>query len=252
MASAPGKVNLSKIVAVEKGVKARTDASITSAYHKAQQAPAFVGLSRSYQPKNDDGDKLPDENQVIQTNPFDLIRMFSDAQVTFADVIATKDWGNTEAKADVVVDGLTLIKDVPVTYLLFLEKKLVDVKTFINSLPTLSPTEKWLWDETNGVWATEPAGTAKTAKVPDVQVLYEATDKHPAQVQPFNRDVVQGTWTTIKYSSALPPTEIATLQARVTKVLEAVKFAREEANMYEAAQQHVAQGVFDYIFPPSS
>lgn len=241
-------VTLNKIVAVEKGVKTRTDGEIAAVYHRAKQAPQFLGIARSYKPKDDDGDALPSENQVVAYKPQELIDMFVGAQVTFANVIATKDWGNTTAKADVVVGDTVLIKDVPVTYLLFLEKKLTDVKTFINNLPVLPAGENWTLDEQNGVWASEPAGTVRTRKIPDVQVLYPATDKHPAQVKAFDRDEVVGYWTTTKYSSALPATRVQELLDRVTTVLEAVKFAREQANMAEVTQMHVADDVLGYIF----
>ena len=51
-------------------------------------------------------------------------------------VLATQDFANCQAKANVVVDGQTILKEVPVTHLLFLEKQLVDLRTFIDGLPT--------------------------------------------------------------------------------------------------------------------
>jgi hypothetical protein len=59
------------------------------------------------------------------------------------DLAATQDFANTEAKASVVVDGQTILTDVPVPYLLFLEKQLQDVKTFVLSLPVLSIDKDW-------------------------------------------------------------------------------------------------------------
>lgn len=241
-------VTLNKIVAVEKGVKTRTETEITKVYHLAQKGDLFTGLARSYTPKDDDGDALPPENQVIAAKVEDLIAGFADAQVVFSNVIATKDWGNCDAKADIVIDGNTIVANVPVTYLLFLEKKLIEVKAFISKLPVLPPTENWTWDDQLLCWRSEPASTTKTRKVPDVQVLYEATDKHPAQVAPFTRDEVVGTWTTVKFSSAYPASRIAQLSAKATEMLEAVKFAREQANMTEAPQIKVAEDIFGYIF----
>ncbi|MEV0352079.1 hypothetical protein AB0H88_40475 [Nonomuraea sp. NPDC050680] len=98
------------------------------------------------------------------------------------DVTATKDWTNATAKADVVVDGETLISGAPVTYLLFLEKQLVDLHTFVSKLPTLDPAETWSFDDNAETWRTEPVKTTRTKKVPRNHVLAEATDKHPAQV----------------------------------------------------------------------
>lgn len=241
-------VNLCKIVAVEKGVKTRTETELTRVYHLAQKGELFAGLARSYTPKDDDGDALPPENQIIAAKADDLVAGFAEAQIVFSNVIATKDWGNCNAVADIVVDGQTIVENVPVTYLLFLEKKLTEVKAFISKLPVLPATENWTWDDQLLCWRSEPAGTTKTRKIPDVQVLYEATDKHPAQVQPFTRDEVVGTWTTVKFSSAYPASKIAELSARATKMLEAVKFAREQANMTETPQVKIAEDIFGYIF----
>lgn len=241
-------VHLNQIVAVEKGARTRTETEITGVYHLIQRGDSFMGISRVYTPKDDEGDQLPPEEKIVAAKTQSAIDQFKAAQIEFGDVIATKDWGNTEAKADVVVDGITLIPDVPVTHLLFMEKRLLEIKAFIGELPVLPTTDNWTWDEQLGQFRSDPAGTVRTTKIPDVQVLYEATDKHPAQVQPFNRDVVVGTWTTTKFSSALPASRVTELLDRVTKVQEAVKFAREEANMAEVPQRHVTGAVLDYIF----
>lgn len=48
------------------------------------------------------------------------------------DVTATKDWANCEARADVTVDGWVLVSAVPVSCLLFLEKRLTDIYAFVH------------------------------------------------------------------------------------------------------------------------
>lgn len=242
------KVALNKIVAVEKGARTRTEGRITEAYHRAQKGDTFSGVARTYKPKDDDGDKLPEENQKIVNNSKDVIELFAQAQEEFIDVIATKDYGNCDAVADVVVDGEVLLAGVPVSHLLFLEKRLNEIKAFVGKLPTLSPTEEWEFDENQGVWRSQVTTTTRTQKVPDVQVLYEATDKHPAQVQPFNRDVIVGYWDTVKFSSALPASTVNTFLERANKLQDAVKFAREQANMTEVDQRKVGGKLLSYIF----
>lgn len=241
-------VKLNKIVAVEKGSKSRTTAALTSAYHIIQKPDQFNGIARSYTPKLDDGDKLPDENQVIQANTNHILTSVSHAIAEYFDVIATKDWGNTVAKADVVVDGKVIIAAAPVTYLLFLEKFLVDVKTFVSKLPTLPTTERWSWDEGYGAYKSETTQTAKTKKVPGFQVLYEATPEHPAQIREYTEDIVVGFWSTTKFSTAIYPSDIVAMEEKIVKLIEAVKFAREEANMTDVEQIKVGKAVMDYIF----
>ena len=147
-----------------------------------------------------------------------------------------------------VVDGKVLLSQVPATYLLFLEKQLVDMHTFIKKLPVLDPSEAWAHDASADCWATEPVQTTKTKKVPRNHVKSEATEKHPAQVEVYHEDVVVGNWRTIKFSSALPAKRVNELLARVEKLQEAVKFAREEANSLEVTEQKVGAKIFDYLF----
>ncbi len=143
------------------------------------------------------------------------------------DVTATKDWTNCKARADVVVDGQTLLAQVPATYLLFLEKQLVDVHTFVRKLPVLGASEAWSFDPSADCWATE---------------------QHPAQVEVYYEDVIVGYWRTVKFSGALPAQRVNELLARVEKLQEAVKYAREEANNIEADEQRVGERVFGYLF----
>jgi len=90
--------------------------------------------------------------------------------------------------------------------------------------------------------------TLKTKKVPRNHVKAEATEKHPAQVDVYYEDVTVGHWRTVKFSGALPARRINELLARVEKLQEAVKFAREEANNMEVEEQKVGASVMQYLF----
>ena len=52
----------------------------------------------------------------------------------------------------------------------------------------------------------------------------------------------------MKFSGALPAQRVNELLARVEKLQEAVKYAREEANDIEADEQKVGDRVFGYLF----
>jgi hypothetical protein len=78
--------------------------------------------------------------------------------------------------------------------------------------------------------------------------MSEATKEHPAQVQVYMEDVPVGDWTTVKFSGALPATRVREILGRVTALQEAVKFAREEANGAEVADQRAGEAVFRYLF----
>ncbi|MBA9005140.1 MULTISPECIES: DUF7873 family protein [Thermomonospora] len=239
---------LNQIIAVEKGVKGKAVQELAQAQQRLQQPAPLAGISRTYQPKDEEGEQLPPESTRVQVKAEDVLRQLAGTLTRLFDVTATKDWANCTAKADVTVDGRTVLRDVPVTYLLFLEKQLKDLHAFVKRLPVLDAAEAWTYDPSTDVWRTEPVRTVKTKKVPRNHVKAEATDKHPAQVEVYYEDVPVGYWTTVKFSGALPAQRVNELLDRVEKLQAAVQFAREEANGAEVTDQNVGQAVFDYLF----
>lgn len=239
---------LNQIIAIEKGVKSRSFQELTEAHHVLQKPALIAGISRTYRPKDEEGEQFPPESTKVQVKTEEVIRQTVAILTKLFDVTATKDWTNCTARADVVVDGQTLLKQVPISYLLFLEKQLVDMHTFIKKLPILDAAESWTFDASADCWATEPVQTVKTKKVPRNHVKAEATEKHPAQVEVYYEDVVIGYWKTVKFSGALPAKRVNELLERVERLQQAVKFAREEANNAEVEEQKVGEKVFQYLF----
>lgn len=239
---------LNQIIAVEKGVKSGALRDLTDAHHSLQKPALLSGISRTYQPKDEEGEPLPPESTRVQVKAEEIISRTTAVLTRLFAVTATKDWANREAKADVMVDGQAVLHDVPVSYLLFLEKQLVDLHTFVKKLPVLDASESWTHDPSSDSWKTEPVRTVKTKKVPRNHVKAEATENHPAQVEVYYEDVPVGSWTTVKFSGALPAKRVNELLERVEKLQHAVKFAREEANGIEVTDQRVADAVFGYLF----
>jgi len=239
---------LNQIIAVEKGVKSRSFQELTEAHHALQKPALLAGITRTYQPKDEEGEQLPPEATKVQVKAEEIIRQTGGILTRLFDVTATKDWTNCTARADVVLDGQPLLTQVPVTYLLFLEKQLVDLHTFVRKLPVLDAADSWTYDASADCWATEPVQTVKTKKVPRNHVKAEATEKHPAQVEMYYEDVVVGHWKTVKFSGALPARRVNELLERVEKLQQAVKFAREEANGVDVTDQEVGDRVFRYLF----
>lgn len=239
---------LNQIIAVEKGVKSRSFQELTEAHHALQKTSLLSGISRTYRPKDEEGEQLPPESTKVQVKAEEVIRQTVSILTRLFDVTATKDWANCQAKADVVVDGQALLKDVPIAYLLFLEKQLVDLHTFVRKLPVLDAAESWSYDESADCYATDSIQTVRTKKVPRNHVKAEATEKHPAQVEVYYEDVIIGHWKTVKFSGALPAKRVNELRERVEKLQEAVKFAREEANGLEVTDRQTGEKVFRYLF----
>ncbi len=240
---------LCQIIAVEKGLKSRAYDDLKKVHHELQKPVLLDGFSRTYKPFSDtEEDRLPTETKIIQIKAADVVQHTVKVLTEAFDVVAVKEWGNCTAKADIVVDGITLLKDVPVGYLLYLEHQLDDLNTFIIKLPTLDPAETWTWDENQACYATAAAETVRTKKVPTVVIKYAATKEHPAQTEIFNEDKPVGRFTVVKRSGALPMTRVNELKDRVQKLRDAVKFAREQANTIEVEARHVGAPLLNYLF----
>src|SRR5688572_1612818 len=104
---------LNQIIAVEKGVKAQSLRDLTDA-HQILQKPALLnGIARTYRPKDEEGEQFPPESTKVQVKAEEVVRKTAEILSKLFDVVATKDWANTQAKADVVVDGQVLLAQVP-------------------------------------------------------------------------------------------------------------------------------------------
>jgi hypothetical protein len=241
-------MKLNQLIAILQSVKANAAKGKTEVYQLAQKSSLFQGLSRAYQSREEDGFIYPPESQKLTLKATELIEKFVQASSEFLDLAATQDRANTEAKASVIVDGQSILTEVPVSYLLFLEKQLQDVKTFVLSLPVLSIDKDWQRDPNRGCYVTSPKETVKTKKITDFVVAYEATEHHPAQIKEVTKDVIEGVWSLIEFSGALPQDRVNTLLSRVDKLQKAVLQAREEANSREIQQHQVAGAIFGYLF----
>ena len=239
---------LNQIIAIEKGVKNTAFTELTEAHHQLQKPTLLSGIARTYRPKDEEGEALPPESTRVQVRGEEIVRKTVETLTRLFDVTATREWANCVAKGDITVDGVALLKDVPATYLLFLEKQLVDLHTFVKKLPVLDASETWTYDAGSDSFATEAVQTVKTKKIPRNHVKAEATEHHPAQVEVYYEDVTVGYWRTVKFSGALPARRVNDLLERVEKLQEAVKFARESANNLEVTDQKVGAAVLSYLF----
>lgn len=245
-------MKLHQLLPIIQKVKASTAKAKTALYHQVQKRDLFDGLSRTYTPRDDEGYVYPSEAKPIQAQTSDLIAQFVEVNRELFDECASQDWTNAGAKADLEVDGMVLLSDVPVTYLLFLEKQVEDLKTFVTALPTQDITEEWSYDSARDCYASAPKLTTKTKKITKPVVLYEATAQHPAQVKESSEDVVEGTWTAIKFTAALPPSEIRQILLRVQKLEKAIIKAREAANQTDAQKKEVADAILNFVFDRST
>lgn len=235
-------------IAVLKGLKTEAEKVLTQAYHLLQKPALLSGLSKTYEPRSEDGDRLPGEGQRVQATVPAIVDTIRQPFARLFDEEFALDLANCAARADVVVDGKVLIKDAPVTYLMFLDKQLTNLATFVSKWPTLDTAKEWHAGAQAGVWQTPPVLTVRTDKVPERFVKSEATDKHPAQVEILYLDKPVGTWTKIDFSGAIPVGEGVAVLNRVRALQEAVKVAIQVANATDAPPQKVGAALLTYLF----
>jgi len=243
---------LHQLIAVQRGIDEETAKVLGTVKHLlaigGEQDP-LTGISRTYQPKEEGGEELPAQSRRVQITAAELIARVATSLTKMFDVKFTREEGNCNARADVTVDGQTLLTNVPVGYLMFLEAQVGKIVELIDEIPTLNPADNWSDTATGlreGVWASDARKTAVPRRVPQVQVLYDATKEHPAQVRPYETEVTVGWWTTTKYSGQMDPKVQQDMRARAVKVQEAVRKAREQANRLETTTRSAAP-LLDYI-----
>src|SRR5262245_34847997 len=111
---------LNQIIALTAGKKSQSHKTITDAYQNLQRSRILEGSSRTCKPEDDEGEQSPAEKELVQLRVKDAVRGIVGALTELFDIVATQDHANCLAKANVVVDGAAVLKDMPVTTLLFL------------------------------------------------------------------------------------------------------------------------------------
>jgi hypothetical protein len=239
---------LFQVLAIERTVRQRVNTEVSQLHLIGQKAPPFNGFLKTFQPLEEIGEVYPPESQRAQHNHEEMLERLVTLSTQIIDVVATKDWANQAASADVVINGRTILSKVPATHLLFLEKQLTDAKTFVSKLTELDQGEEWQFDPTTNFFKSVPSRTHRTKKIERPVVLYPATTEHPAQTKVVTEDVIVGHWTTVKVSGAIPPPKKRQIVARLDALLEAVRLARGAANLVDAPAQSVGKSVFDFVF----
>lgn len=241
-------MRLNQVLAIESDLKKRVYSELTELDKACRKAELLNGFVSTYEPVAEDGERFPPEQKRVQYNAREVLQTIHRSLAELFNTEATKDFANCEAKADIVVDGVTIMAQVPPTFLLFLEKQLKDLGTMVERIVELDTAEEWRTDENDrGVHVSVASKRHRTKKVQKGIVLYPATEEHPAQTQLITDDQIVGYVTTIKRSGAIPREIKRNLQRRIETLSNAVKSAREEANTRDVTR-HDAAALLAYVF----
>ena len=243
---------LHELLAVEPDLKGAAEKILAETANTfSKKSGHFHAQLRRYQPFDEGGESLPDENQEMVTTVQKKLEWTQKVVSKYLDAVAAKEISNTTASAVIEIGGKPLIDaPLPATLLLALEGRLKQVREAYNTIPTLDPGKQWNWDDKTRTYEAATEKSFRTKKVMKNHVKAEATDKHPAQVEVYTEDVQVGSWTTRQWSGALTPSEKSDLLERVDDLIQAVKRARQRANDCEAAKVGIADTLFKYINEP--
>jgi hypothetical protein len=237
----PKMSKMHEILAVEETVTQASEKLLAETQDKfGKISEQFTGSIRTLERLNDSPEDKAIESTARQvkelpTNVVDTVAYILPYLKKALDLKLSKHLTNQIAKADIVVDGTVLMIDVPVDFLLDLEKQVPRWRKLFASMPTLDPSREWT-QERVGVWKTkEPIVSAQTEKVMFPVIMHEATVQHPAQVKESTKDVVVGTFKQTLFSGAATTQQKADAIALCDKLIVAVKEARMRANTVEVA-----------------
>lgn len=242
------KLKLHQLLALLKTVKPTTYKKLTQIHRDIQKKDLLNGFDKTFaKASEDDLDRAAERNPVV-LNSKSLLAEWVNVSTKLFDMTATQETANAQAKADIVVNGQVLLANVPVTLLMFLDKQLVDLENTLENAVVLDPAMDWVYNANSNLYQASPVDTVATKKVPRSHVLYDATDKHPAQVQAYNEDKKAGVWTKVDRSGALPGDYQRAKLAMVRELILAVRAAREEANSIEVTDVKIGDTIFTHLF----
>jgi hypothetical protein len=242
---------LHEILAVESAKEAVAKKLVTESIKTLGKENLFSGQVRRLTMLDTDESYLDGQEHVALTSTVDenldyVMKPLAD----YWNVVLQKDQSNQHARADLEIDGKTIVENLPATFLLGMETKLGNLRKLYEAIPTLAPGITWDVDEQEraGVFkARNDVVSFKTEKDMEFKEASPATKEHPAQIAKMERTRNTGTFTLTKWSGLLTPLDKANRLARLDKMLIAVKQARQRANGVKVENAVIGAFILNYI-----
>lgn len=242
---------LHELLAVEADRKKASERLVQESIKTFKKENLFSGAVKRTEMFDEDEQKVPDEVLKLETTVDENLQYSLEALVKYWDTVAQKDSSNMLATSDVIVDGKTILKDVPATTLLGMEKKINELRNLYNAIPTLPPGINWVSDTTHekaDVYRNaNDLVTFKTMKDTEYRTVAEPTKEHPAQVAQLNVTKNIGKFITTKWSGMITPYEKARRITNIERILSAIKKARQRANSAKTMDIKIGKAIMDFI-----
>ena len=188
---------------------------------------------------------------IVTTTVPERLKFTFEAITKDLNVNASIDKSNGIATADLIIDGVVLLKDVPSVTLLMLEQRAKQWALLIDQVPTRPPGLTWKPRadlSPPGIFEAEQKTITNSNEKKMVPVvLYPHSDKHPAQVKEVTNEIPVAKITRTMFNGGLSSHEKAVLRARVEAFGQAAKQARMRANSIEAVLMEIGEPVAEFI-----
>lgn len=247
---------LHELLAVEGQLKGQAQATRTElAATFSKKRHLFEEKIVTFHPNTEGAPTVTEQQSDLQSKVRDELSWIADIWSKAIDVSFMVAEANTHAVSDVVLEsGAVLLRDVPATALLELEKRGAEIRELIMAIPTLDPAKGFTLDDDRGanVYRAREVAKTRTKKEAKVVVLYPATTEHPAQVQMISEDVPVGRIVEREWSGLITPAEKGRLIERAEEFARAVKTARQRANeavvAVDSQNDEVGKAIFGFVF----
>jgi hypothetical protein len=215
------------------------------------------GLTRSkttFYPNEEGQEPRIEQEDSMTTTVEDRLRYTLEQMTSFQNLELQIADANSRAKADLIVDGVVLAKDLPATFLLTLRKTLTNLKGVISRISTLDNGCRWVIDTQNNegfegnVFRHDALPVNRTRKLQEFRTVVAPTENHPAQVAEVVTDKVIGEIKKITWSGQITSAQKGELINRVIDLIGATSEAIARANEVEVNNDlSCFDGVSNYI-----
>lgn len=217
-----------------------------------KKADHFSGQLRSYTPVTEEDIALDAEDTIVVTNVQEKLDYVFNSIVEGIDLNLTKEKTNSQAIADIVVDGIIWAENVPVNAILSVETRVKRLRNLLLAIPTLEPKETWKLTKDNGyaIFKTGIKNRIKTKKIESFPIVVKATENHPAQIEKVTSDTKAGVWETVQLSGKIRPSTKSKMIGRLDRLSGILQNAREKANTAEVLPLKFGDKIRNFIMDP--
>lgn len=247
---------LFELLAAEKTLTSAADKLVKESiakFHKADQY--FRGQIKTLRmiedtPQNKATEAAARDEKQVAINVSETLAYTFDHWAKAEDCIFQKNSTNQRATADLMFRGTIVQPDVPVDELMGLEMRLKDLRGLIDQVPTLDASKDWEPDPNRGAGFLRSKNidtTTKTEKIMTAVVLYEATEKHPAQVKEASADKVVGSFETRYLSGCATTVGKSEAIKVIDDLIVECRQARNRANTVDTVNVSIGKKITDLI-----